>query len=164
MEDYRIVPAEQRYCAGHARTLSFVAQEGKYLSTNSPFSVSDTINFYLYCKNKGFPQLFVVDTNDEVVGWCDIVTRESYPDTVGFIGLGLMPEYRDRGIGTLLMERAIEEARYAGFREIRLDCRESNERALHLYRKLGFRRVAFFRKGLVIDGESIPIVCMRKKI
>ena len=164
MEDYRIVPAERRYCAGHAKTLSYVAQEGKYLSTNSPFSETDTVNFYLYCKNKGFPQLFVVDMNDEVVGWCDIVTRDSYPDTVGFIGLGLMPEYRGRGIGTLLMERGMKEAKDAGFREIRLDCRESNERAIHLYSRLGFKRVGFFRKGLNIDGENIPIVCMRKKI
>ncbi len=164
MEEYRIVPAEERYCGGHTRVLSFVAQEGKYLSTNKGFTDEEILNFFHYCHTKGFPQLFVVDKNDEVIGWCDVVPREGYPSSVGFIGLGLMPEYRDRGIGGELMERAIEESRYAGFRELRLDCRVSNKRAIHLYRKLGFRRIACLHSGLIIDNEKIPIVCMKKKI
>ena len=164
MNSYRIIPAERRYCPGHARALTYVAEEGKYLSRNTAFSETDTVNFYEYCKVNQFPQLLAVDENDEVVGWCDIVPREEYPSRIGFIGVGLMPEYRGRGVGGELMIKAMEIARQRGFDEIRLDCRRSNERAIRLYKKLGFRRIASMRSGLVIDGERIPLICMKKKI
>ncbi len=164
MSDYRIIPAQRRYCAGHARTLTYVAEEGKYLSRNTGFSETDTAAFYEYCRVNNFPQLLVVDSQDEVVGWCDIVTREEYPARIGFIGVGLMPEYRGRGIGGEVMTTAMAMAKECGFNEIRLDCRRSNTRAIALYKKLGFRRAATMRSALVIDGERIPLVCMRKKI
>ena len=164
MEDYRIIRAEEKYCPGHTRTLSFVAHEGRYLSTNKGFTEEEILNFYHFCKAKDFPQFFVIDEGGEVVGWCDIVPREGYPATIGFIGVGLMPDYRGRGIGGELMEVTMAAAKEAGFREIRLDCRSSNERAIKLYKKLGFRRIASLRTGLVIDGENIPIICMKKRI
>lgn len=164
MKDYHIVPARRKYCAGHAETLSSVAQEGKYLSTNNPFPEESVVQFYFYCKKNGFPQFVVLDNNEKVVGWCDVVTREGYPETVGFIGIGLLPEYRSRGIGTELMLETMRQAKQAGFNEIRLDCRAANKHALNLYKKLGFRRYITLRKGLVIDGENIPLVCMKKRI
>lgn len=164
MKDYHIVPAKRKYCADHASALSSVAQEGKYLSTNKPFPEESVVQFYLYCKRNAFPQFVVLDNDERVVGWCDVVPREGYPENVGFIGVGLLPEYRSRGIGTELMLETMQCAKAAGFSEIRLDCRAANKHALNLYKKLGFRRIITLRKGLVIDGENIPLVCMKKRI
>lgn len=164
MKDYQIVPARRKYCAGHAEVLSSVAQEGKYLSTNKPFPEETVVQFYIYCKRNEFPQFVVLNDSERVVGWCDVVTREGYPENIGFIGVGLLPEYRGRGIGTELMLETMKKAKQAGFNEIRLDCRATNKTALHLYKKLGFRRLITLRKGLVIDGENIPLVCMKKRI
>lgn len=164
MGSYRIIQAEDKYCEGHAKALTFVANEGKYLSQNKGFSVEDTLRFYEYCKLNGYPQLLAVNDNDVVIGWCDIVTREKYPSTTGFIGIGLLPEYRGKGIGSELMRKAMELASERGFNEIRLDCRRSNKRAIKLYKKLGFRRTFCSRSSLVIDGEYIPLISMKKSI
>ena len=163
-DSLRIVEAQEKYFRSLTRTLNYVAGERQYLSVNGGFTEYSTRAFYQKCKKNGFPQFYLIDENDSVVGWCDIVARDGKPRSVGYIGIGLMPDYRERGIGTRMMLYAMDKARDAGFREIRLECRASNERALHVYKKLGFRRTAYRRNGLIIDGERIPVVCMRKSL
>jgi ribosomal protein S18 acetylase RimI-like enzyme len=56
----------------------------------------------------------------------------------GVLGMGLLPEYRGRGLGRRLMERALEASRVFGLSRIELSVREDNARAAALYAKLGF--------------------------
>ena len=51
-------------------------------------------------------------------------------------------DFRQRGIGALLMQTAIEEGRRRGIAFVLLEVRASNEAAQSLYRKLGFSFVA----------------------
>lgn len=164
MEEIRIIEAEERYCASHEKTISGVAQEGLYLSNNTGFSLDAIRSFYHYCENMRYPQFYAVNSDDEAIGWCDIVPRDKTGPKIGYIGVGLRPEYREMGIGSRLMQAAMQAAKERGFTEIRLDCRSSNKRAIHLYRKLGFRVFAHKRRGLILDGEVIPTVMMKKKI
>ncbi|SFN01306.1 ribosomal protein S18-alanine N-acetyltransferase [Thermodesulforhabdus norvegica] len=53
--------------------------------------------------------------------------------------IGIAPSFQNRGYGTGLMVKLLEEARERGARIVHLEVRESNFSALHLYRKLGFR-------------------------
>ncbi|MBE6753108.1 MAG: GNAT family N-acetyltransferase [Ruminococcaceae bacterium] len=164
MDNWRIVEAQEKYCKSHCENINAVSFEGKYLSTNNGFSLTEIVAFYRYCEERGYPQFYVIDENERVVGWCDIVEREGWGSDVGFIGIGLAPEYRDKGIGTKLMKHAMAVAYWRGFRTIRLDCRASNKRALHVYKKLGFRREWLNRSKLVLDGQNIPLVCMVKRL
>ena len=66
---------------------------------------------------------------------------------VAEIGISLVPPFRDEGIGTALMQTLINEAKTAGLRLLTLNCFENNDRALHVYRNLGFIKVG------VIPGE-----------
>ncbi|HEU4389939.1 MAG TPA: ribosomal protein S18-alanine N-acetyltransferase [Blastocatellia bacterium] len=52
------------------------------------------------------------------------------------------PKYRRLGIGTSLMEAAIDEGRLRGVRVVLLEVRASNAMAQLLYRRLGFRFIA----------------------
>lgn len=164
MDNVRIVDAEKRYCASHTETITMVAREGLYLSNNTGFSYESILSFYEMCEQMGYPQYYVINSDDQAVGWCDIMPRSHTGRRVGYIGLGLRPEYREQGIGTRLMQHAVDHAPDFGFTELRLECRASNKRALHVYRKLGFRRYGYRRRGLVLDGKAIPIVYMKKKL
>ena len=52
------------------------------------------------------------------------------------------PDYRSRGYGEKLLDEMLYRARAASVRQIFLEVRPSNERAIALYRKKGFHQVA----------------------
>jgi putative acetyltransferase len=54
-------------------------------------------------------------------------------------------EFRGRGVGRLLVDRLLREARRIGYRRVRLDTVPSMTEAIHLYRACGFREIAPYR-------------------
>jgi putative acetyltransferase len=60
--------------------------------------------------------------------------------------LYLRPQFRGHGLGLLLAERVIAEARGIGYKYLRLDTVEPVMRAaVAMYRRLGFREIAPYR-------------------
>src|SRR5204863_38089 len=52
--------------------------------------------------------------------------------------LGIVPEHRGRGLGSLLMLKALEGFQRAGLRRVFLEVTAQNEGAIRLYQRLGF--------------------------
>ncbi|HEY7119095.1 MAG TPA: GNAT family N-acetyltransferase [Tepidisphaeraceae bacterium] len=73
------------------------------------------------------------------------------------LGVSVRKEWCDRGIGTALVRAAIDHARASGVvKRIDLAVFTHNERAIHVYRKLGFieeghRRACALKNGQYID-------------
>lgn len=165
MDKIIIIPQQDEHIPGQAAALTSVAREGKYLSTNTGFSEESARMFTQDCHKQGFPQFVAVDTDKNiVVGWCDIVARPEHPRGVGFLGVGLLPDYRGRGIGTRLMLETIRAAEKSGFSTICLECRASNKNAIKVYKKMGFRTCFYNPFGLMLEGAVIPIIGMKAKI
>ncbi len=55
--------------------------------------------------------------------------------------LGVIPSFQRRGIGSLLMERAIDRAWRLGVRTIDLSVRTENPQAISIYRRFGFQTI-----------------------
>ncbi|MDY2731362.1 MAG: GNAT family N-acetyltransferase, partial [Erysipelotrichaceae bacterium] len=55
------------------------------------------------------------------------------------LGIYLLKEYTNMGIGTLLMETLIDEAKKTDIEQIELICINDNHIAMHVYEKLGFK-------------------------
>ncbi|GAB4471712.1 MAG: hypothetical protein OHK0018_01430 [Erythrobacter tepidarius] len=78
--------------------------------------------------------------------------------------IAVMPSCRDRGIGTILINRLFEAARARGISRIYLEMRRGNP-ALHLYRKLGFEPIGerpnYYRMA---NGERIDAITFGRSI
>jgi len=130
------------------------------LPENYPFYFYET----LY-KNYG-KAFYVAKVEDRIVGYvmCRVekeLTLDPLPrfKKVGHIvSIAVLPEYRNMGIGTELMKRALETLRSLYNAEnVYLEVRVSNTGAIRLYHKLGFkisRRIA----GYYRDGEDAYIM------
>lgn len=90
--------------------------------------------------------LLVVDNGERIVGWCRV-----FPDNVSKLetqlGIGLLPEYRNRHIGTTLIQKSIDWAQKHQLERIRLRVHHDNERAIHVFSKLGFIPVVRSKGG-----------------
>lgn len=62
-----------------------------------------------------------------------------WPDEVRVVDLALLPEFRNKGIGTGILQNVLEEAAVAG-KPVRIHVECFNP-ALQLYRRLGFERI-----------------------
>ena len=65
-------------------------------------------------------------------------------------------EYRNRGIGSTILEFLINKAKEMGFSEMTIGVDKDNSNALHLYRKYGFTEVLF--DGTDENGEYLKLM------
>ena len=91
------------------------------------------------------------------------------PTVVGFIGfwfvideahistIAVHPDFRGQWIGDQLLARALDTARRMGGCLVSLEVRKSNQAALGLYQKYGFKKVGR-RKGYYRDNHEDAIV------
>ena len=78
------------------------------------------------------------------------------------LGISILEEYRNVGLGTKMMEILISKAREYGKRTIELDVRADNGRAIHVYEKLGFVHEGRKKEAFYVDGEYIDLALMAK--
>ena len=74
---------------------------------------------------------------------------------VGTPGISLAAEYRGQGIGKIVFETLIDEAKKIGIRLLVLHCFENNARGLALYESLGFKRIGVIPKAVLFKGNYI---------
>jgi len=97
-----------------------------------------------------------------IIGQCEISNSEWDAGLhVGILGIIVKQKYRDLGVGTNLIDKAIRESKTLNNKEkIVLSCFSTNERALHLYKKLGFRKVGIRKKQFYMDAKYYDEVLM----
>jgi len=69
------------------------------------------------------------------------------------IGMGIEKEFHNIGLGTALLNYAIEQAKEANFHRLELTVRTFNHLGIALYEKIGFKRVGILKETAFIDGE-----------
>jgi RimJ/RimL family protein N-acetyltransferase len=150
----RIVPIAEEHISGFRAAVDVVARERKYLAFLEAPPLEDVGSFVRNNIEHRYPQ-FVVLSAGTVIGWCDVLpnrTRVIYAHC-GTLGIGLLPEFRGKGIGRGLMQRTIDAAFAFGLTRIELTVRESNANAIALYKSLGFAIEGLHRNAVCIEGE-----------
>ena len=148
----QIAPIAEQHIPGFRAALDRVARERRYLAFLEAPPPEAVREFVLGNIREGHPQ-FVALVDHSVVGWCDILPK---PRPVlrhtGVLGIGVVEEYRGRGIGAALLATTLEAARQRGITRVELHVREHNTRAIRLYEKFGFVREGLLRRDVFVDG------------
>ena len=155
MDAVEIVLIRQEHIEGFHQTLDFVARERLYLSFLEAPPLESTRAFILDNIQKGYPQLVAVSSGGEVVGWCDVTGKPGplYAHG-GVLGMGLLPAFRQQGIGKRLIQRALAAAR------VELAVRANNLNAIELYKRVGFRVEGVQRDAIRVNGDYENLILM----
>jgi RimJ/RimL family protein N-acetyltransferase len=139
-----------------------VAAEGRWIGAEVPLDVERDRRVLAEGIERG--SLFVAELDGEIVGYLGM---EIPPYKVADLGMLVKDGHRGQGIGSALLERAIEYAREQGCHKVALQHWPHNERARGLYEKYGFEQEGYLRRhyprkngelwdavvmGLLLDG------------
>lgn len=102
---------------------------------------------------KDMKRMLIVEVNGQYAGSGEVRRQTFRKRHVGDIGISLAKAVREEGIGHELMKALIDEARSLELKLLTLSCFENNQRALHVYKKTGFR-VAGIMPGAVLFKEK----------
>lgn len=81
------------------------------------------------------------------------------------MGIALYQKYTGMGIGRLLIEKLCNIAKERGFEQMELEVMVENERAIHLYKKMGFKIYGVFPGNAKYkDGTYGDAYWMMKKL
>ena len=108
------------------------------------------------------PELFFAARDDDgsLTGFYFLEPR----DSALFYGFGMRPDLTGRGLGEQFVLAGLEFARLIyGRRRVVLDVAASNERAIRLYRRLGFDEIG--RHAETFDGyDAVEFIDMEKRL
>ena len=105
--------------------------------------------------NSDVTRIFVVrDEGGVIVAFCLcwVIFDELHINT-----LAVAPRFRRRGVATLLMQHVLAETAKEGARKATLEVRASNQAALALYERLGFR-VTATRPGYYTSPDEDALI------
>lgn len=124
--------------------------------------ISDFDNFWTYqilkeeleSENSSY---LIARMNDEIIGFAGIKVVLDEADIMNIV---IKKNYRNQGIGTLLLENLISLAKRLNLNSLSLEVSEKNLPAIHLYQKFGFESLGV-RKNYYQDKNGI---IMTKKL
>jgi ribosomal protein S18 acetylase RimI-like enzyme len=102
----------------------------------------------------------VVESNERVVGLLWFYTSEfgePYLKHIRIFDLAVDPEYRNRGIGTMLVKRMLKDCKRSGVKKIMSYVETNNKPSQRIHEYLKFKKEGkvsglFIRKGKLVDG------------
>ncbi|HZO01916.1 MAG TPA: GNAT family protein, partial [Burkholderiales bacterium] len=92
---------------------------------------------------------------------CDVLPVDLRPlrAHTGMLGIGVLAQWRGRGVGSALLRETLKGARDFGFTRVELVYRAGNPRA-GLHERFGFVREGVQRNAVRLDGTYEDVICM----
>jgi L-amino acid N-acyltransferase YncA len=154
MADFVVRPAREEDARGSAELMARVAEERTGIATEPPVDVEQRTALFV----QGTPNTMVAEADGRIVGTIHVETSRF---GFGEFGMQVAREWRGRGVGSALLDAAIEWSRAQNLHKLCLEVFPHNEAGIALYRKFGFveegRRVRQYRRA---SGELWDSIVM----
>lgn len=103
---------------------------------------------------------------DELIGIAEISMKDKIEDHIGVLGISIAKDYRDEGIGTNLLECTVEQTltNIPKLAIVVLEVYGANEKAIQVYKNVGFVEFGRLPKGVHFHGDYIEQCYMYKTV
>lgn len=106
--------------------------------------------FYYELEKNAFSTILVLEVDEQIIGY---IGMWLLGDQTQITTLGIKRAMQGRGYAKILMDKCEEITTSLGYANINLEVRVSNQKALNLYKKCGFKVVAI-RKNYYQDNHE----------
>jgi RimJ/RimL family protein N-acetyltransferase len=139
--------------------------EGWLVTTNGWRSAADERRYLRAIRRYPHAAVFVAEDDGRIVGRLS-VARDQHPASrhVADLGLIVAATHRRRGIGTALLDAALEWARESGVRKLELHVFPWNEAAIALYERFGFVREGYRHAHYRRGDEYVDAILMAYRV
>lgn len=105
-----------------------------------------------------YAHYIVAEDDDKIIGSCGLRNIAGEGEITNVV---MKPEYRNKGIGTIMLCKLLKDGKKMGIQAFTLEVRESNRIAIHMYEKLGFLAEGIRKKFYEKPCEDAVIMWKR---
>lgn len=159
--EFHVRPGRQADLSGILGVLRQVAEKRTYIVAETVAQELDHERELLRRDDVESRVFFVATVNEEVVGWVHLQSPEIQKlSHTAALTLGVLEEYRGYGLGSHLLERALEWASAQGYERIYQSVPSTNEAAVAFLEKHDWETEAVREGHYKIDDEYVDEVMM----
>lgn len=131
------------------------------------YTVEGEIAFLQNCENSDNSLMLCAYVNGEFVGNGSFspVNAAKRLCHRASLGVAIYADYCNLGIGEILVKTLLDKAKECGYEIMELDVFSTNERGIHLYKKLGFIERGLLKNAVKYkDGTYCDLILMQKEL
>jgi len=138
-----------------------VIREDKYLLMVHEITDLESERRWFAQASESGMRYLVARINGKVVGGASLTPFNGKRAHIAEFGIYIVKTYRNIGLGTIIIEELIEIARKSGFQAVQLSTFSTNRRAIHVYKKCGFKNCGKLKRDIKFtDGTYADRVIM----
>lgn len=139
--------------------------EGWLITTTNWRSAGDERRYLKSIRRYPHAAVFVAEAAEGIVGRLS-VGRDPHPASHHVADLGLMvaKSHRRHGVGSALLEAAVDWARSRGVRKLELHVFPYNEAAIQLYERFGFEREGYRKQHYLRPDGYVDAILMAYEV
>lgn len=158
---YTIRPAQQDDFEGLVETIRQATADDEYVVAESIVErllYEDTVNRHNTVEARVF---FVATREGDVIGWTHLdLPQVEKMQCAAQLTVGVRPDARGNGVGSQLMERALDWAAANSYRKVLNSVPTTNDKALAFLEKRGWHTEGIHRDHYEINGELVDEAVM----
>jgi RimJ/RimL family protein N-acetyltransferase len=147
------------------KLINALIDEGADIWMTEPVTRHDQIDWLsqrLAAIEKGEVIHIVTEVNDHVIANTELTIKPGFQSHLGEIGIIILKDYRDLGIGTEMLKQLIMQAQRRDLKILTLGVFSTNTRAKHVYEKLGFHECGRIPGQIFKNKQYIDHITMVK--
>lgn len=103
--------------------------------------------------------------NNTLIGSCQVDKGQYRTTHVGTYGISIKAGYRHEGLGSKLSQLVLDQAqKELGITLVKLDVFPTNQPAITLYKKLGFKQYGQLPQGIIYQDKLVDHIFMYKPL